>query len=154
MNVRVFVQNEAGSDQKHYHDEKTLEWIRVVTVSRRYPFPYGFIVGTTADDDCNVDCFVLTDEPLKTGQLVECLVAGLMEQFEDGHEDHNVLAVPSGSTVQTGKAVEDTLSEFVLHVFEHVPGKRINVGRFLDASEAQSHIEARLDDTSDIRPPS
>jgi inorganic pyrophosphatase len=46
MNVRVFIQNEAGSNQKHYHDEKTLEWKRVASVSSAYPFPYGFIVGT------------------------------------------------------------------------------------------------------------
>ena len=45
MNVRIFIQNEAGSNLKHYHDQKTLEWKRVATVSARYPFPYGFIVG-------------------------------------------------------------------------------------------------------------
>ena len=50
MNVQVFIQNEAGSNQKHHHNEKTLEWKRVAKVSRAYPFPYGFIVGTSADD--------------------------------------------------------------------------------------------------------
>ncbi len=34
MTVRVFIQNEAGSDQKNYHDEKRLVWQRVATVSR------------------------------------------------------------------------------------------------------------------------
>ncbi len=32
MTVRVFIQNEAGSAQKNYHDEKHLTWQRVVTV--------------------------------------------------------------------------------------------------------------------------
>lgn len=89
----------AGSNQKHYHDEKTLEWKSVATVSIAYPFPYGFIVGTSADDGCNVDCFVLTDRPLRTGQVVDCQVGGLMEQLEDGHEDHNLLAVLPASPV-------------------------------------------------------
>ena len=31
MNVQVFIQDEAGSNQKHYHDEKTLERKRVTT---------------------------------------------------------------------------------------------------------------------------
>ena len=55
MTVTIFVQNEAGSNQKHYHDEKTLEWKRAVEVSVRYPFPYGFVVGTTSPESCNVD---------------------------------------------------------------------------------------------------
>jgi inorganic pyrophosphatase len=83
MNVGVFIQNEAGSNRKHYHDEKTLEWNRVVDVSRPYPYPDGFVVGTTAEDGGNVDCFVITNERLKTGQLVEGQIASLMERFED-----------------------------------------------------------------------
>src|SRR5687768_7941066 len=82
--LRIFIQNEAGSNQKHYHDEKTLEWKRAVEVAVRYPFPYGFVVGTSSPDGCNVDCFVITATPLKTGQIVPCEALGLMEQMEDG----------------------------------------------------------------------
>ncbi|MEO8634694.1 MAG: inorganic diphosphatase [Gemmatimonadales bacterium] len=80
MIIHVFIQNEAGSNRKHYHDEKTLEWKRVEELPRHYPSAYGFVVGTTADDGCNVDCFVITEKSLKTGALVECEIAGLMEQ--------------------------------------------------------------------------
>jgi inorganic pyrophosphatase len=54
--MKVFIQNEAGSFIKHAHDEKTLEPRGATRVSRAYPFPYGFILGTTADDGLNVDC--------------------------------------------------------------------------------------------------
>jgi inorganic pyrophosphatase len=60
MNIRVFIQNEAGSHKKHYHDETTLTWKRTSDVSLPYPYPYGFIIGTAAEDGCNVDCFVIT----------------------------------------------------------------------------------------------
>src|SRR5262245_12786211 len=109
MRVTVFIQNEAGSNQKHYHDEKTLAWKRTATVSRSYPFPYGFVVGTTTDDGCNVDCFVITPQRLKTGQLVECEVIGLMEQIEDGREDHNVLAGLAGENANVDAAVQAQL---------------------------------------------
>ena len=59
------------------------KWKRVATVSHRYPFPYGFIIGTMAADECNVDCFVITKRELKTGGIVECEPIGLMEQIED-----------------------------------------------------------------------
>ena len=62
MPMTVFVQNEAGSNRKHYHNEKTLELQRAVDVSERYPFPYGFVVGTTAEDGCNVDCYIISGD--------------------------------------------------------------------------------------------
>ena len=59
MKLKIFIQNEAGSNQKHYHDEKKLEWIRSVEISRPYPFPYGFIIGTTSADGDNLDWYLL-----------------------------------------------------------------------------------------------
>ena len=110
-------------------------------MSRAYLFPYGFIIGTAADDRCNVDCFVVTDAPLRTGQIVECEVIGLMEQLEDGQVDHNVLARLPGSGSIVDAAVRERLEEFVTAVFLHIPGKRVVVGRFLDAGQAQIHVD-------------
>lgn len=143
--VRVFVQNEAGSDRKNYHDEKRLVWQRAVTVSRAYPFPYGFIVGTSAVDGCNVDCFVISDAHFRTGDIVECEVLGLMEQFEDGQVDHNILARPKGSTSTVDGGVRERLRDFVTSVFSHVPGKQVVVGRFLGADDAQTFLSERTD---------
>lgn len=145
MHIQVFIQNEAGSNEKHYHDEKTLEWKRVVQVSRTYPYPYGFIVGTSADDGCNVDCFVITERPLKTGQLLECQVVGLMEQFEDGQEDHNVLAILPESPVDVDLEVQRRLTAFVMGVFEHMRYKRVSVGQFTGPDAARTYVRAHFD---------
>jgi inorganic pyrophosphatase len=145
MTIRVFIQNEAGSNQKNYHDEKRLLWQRAVNVSMAYPFPYGFVLETSADDGDNVDCFVITDMALRTGQVVECEVIGLMEQFEDGQVDHNVLARLPGSQATVDEAVRGRLKEFVTSVFSHIPDKHLVVGRFLDAGEVQSHLRERVD---------
>ena len=145
MAIKVFIQNEAGSNRKHYHDEKTLVWKRSVEVSRPYPFPYGFIVGTTAADGCNVDCFVITQQPLKTGDALECEVVGLMEQIEDGHEDHNVLAVPFGKVVSIRPEIQTILTDFVSHVFDHMKGKVITVGPFLGSKDAEDYIARHRD---------
>lgn len=145
MRIQVFVQNEAGSNQKNYHDEKTLEYRFTKTVSRAYPYPYGFVVGTTGNDRYNVDCFVITEQPLKTGQIVECEPVGLMEQIEDGAEDHNVLARLAGEAAPLSDDVRLTLTEFVMQVFRHVEGKQMCVGRFLGAVEAEAYITAHQD---------
>jgi inorganic pyrophosphatase len=140
VTIRVFVQNEARSNQKHQHNEKTLAFISSCLVSHAYPFPYGFIIGTDAGDGCNVDCFVITDRTLRTGQIVQCEPIGLMEQFEDGVDDHNVLARPLGESREVTDAVTAALTQHVLACFRHVEGKRMHVGRFLGPNDAEAHV--------------
>jgi len=117
--MKVFIENEAGSNQKNLYNEKTLEYRQTVTVSRRYPYPYGFIMETTSGDGDNVDVFVLTDQPLKSGQMIECEPVGLMEQMEKSWDesqgereevDHNVLAVLSGDHQSRNLSRRDNIS--------------------------------------------
>jgi inorganic pyrophosphatase len=143
--MRVFIQNESGSLIKNYHDEKTLQFQRSAKVSRAYPFPYGFILNTSTEDGLNVDCFVLTSAALKTGQIVACEPLGLMEQFEDGKEDHNVLAALENETIALDEAKKLALIEFVNHVFDHIPGKNIRVGGFHGKEAALQHISNHSD---------
>lgn len=145
MRIQVFVQNEAGSNVKHYHDEKTLEFKYTKLVSRAYPYPYGFIIGTSASDGLNLDCFVITKQVLKSGETVECEPIALMEQIEDGLEDHNVLARLAGDDAEATREVQQTLTDFVLNVFRHVEGKQLRVGRFLGPEHAEAHIVAGTD---------
>src|SRR5262245_38925821 len=117
MLIKVFIQNEAGSDRKNYHDEKTLAYKETRIVSRAYPYPYGFILGTSAGDGCNLDVFVLTKRHLSTGQILECEPIGLMQQFEDGLDDHNVMArLPDDDPVEVTNEVQGVLTDFVLNV--------------------------------------
>jgi len=144
--MRVFIQNEARSCQKHLHDEKTLRLQTTVMVSRAYPYPYGFILDTTSGDGDNLDCFVITEKALKTGTVVECEPLALLQQVEDGEEDHNILARLPGEWPQIDESVEATFREFISHVFAHVPGKRILVGRLLGRDAAERHIRACQDE--------
>lgn len=146
MIIRVFVQNQAGSTIKHLHNEKTLALLGTRTVAHPYPFPYGFVIGTSAGDGLNVDCFVLTSQSLRTGDIVECEPLGLMEQIEDGVADHNVvarLATEDGWTMTP--AIERALTAHVLACFQDVAGKTMRVGRFLDARQADAHLAAHRD---------
>jgi inorganic pyrophosphatase len=145
--IKVFVQNEAGSNLKNYHDEKTFAFQFAKRVSRPYPFPYGFVIGTTAPDGCNLDCYVITRREIHTATVTDCEPVGLMEQFEDGIEDHNILAVPVGESAEVTETIQKTLVEFVENVFRHVKDKQIRAGRFLSTAEARAHIQSRIDAT-------
>ena len=143
--MKVFIQNEAGSFVKNFFDEKMLKFIGMTRVSRAYPLPYGFILNTTGEDGLNVDCFVLTRSSLHTGQIVECDPVGLMEQFEDGKEDHNVLAVIRGEQAQLDTTTKQMLVDFVAHVFDHIAGKTVLVGNFRGAESAIDYVTQRED---------
>jgi inorganic pyrophosphatase len=134
--LRAFIQNARGTTTKRDYNEKTLEYLGESLVSRTYPFAYGFLVATTAEDGDNLDCFVISAKDHPNGATVECTPIGLMEQIEDGENDHNVLAVPVGETFELTDEVQETLRDFVLHVFEHVPGKQMYVGQFLGPEAA------------------
>jgi inorganic pyrophosphatase len=105
--MRVFVENPAGLAIKHHHAEKSLEFLGTTAVSRAYPYPYGFVLGTTSEDGDNVDCFIVTSTRLSRGDIVECHSIGLMEQLEDGLVDHNVLAALSGEQAFVDDKTQD-----------------------------------------------
>jgi inorganic pyrophosphatase len=165
--IQVFIENPAGSRIKNVHDEKTMEFKGSVPVARAYPLPYGFILGTTSEDGGNLDCFVLTDRILHRGDIVDCSVVGLMEQFEDGKPDHNILAMLEGESETLTESMKSELKVFVTKVFSEVdvrPSggdvqdlyekaqrlkiKKINTGEFLGVAPALSLVKQCRDATN------
>ncbi len=143
--MKVFIENEAGSNKKNLFDEKTLAYKKTVEVSRPYPYPYGFVIGTTSGDGDNLDCFVLTNRPLKSGETVEVEPIGMFEQVEDGQEDPKILAGFSDERMLVDENVRKNLQEFISHVFEHLPNKKVKVGNFLGLDQANDLIKRFTD---------
>jgi inorganic pyrophosphatase len=143
--MKVFIENEAGSTKKNLFNEKTLEHRKTVVVSRPYPFPYGFIIGTTSGDGDNLDCFVLTQKPLKSGDIVDVEAIGMFEQTEDGKSDPKILARLHDENPSITVEIEKRLRDFIQHVFDHLPDKSVSIGRFLASKEAQALIQRCFD---------
>ncbi len=142
---RVFIENPAGTNIKHTFNEKTLEPIRTDRVAAKYPFPYGFILKTTSGDGDNVDCFVITDQELRTGEVVSCEAVGMVTQIEDGEVDHNILGIRCGDAGTLRETDITRVQEFARHVFDHIPGKVVKVGEFIDKKSAEGYIKNCLD---------
>ncbi|HWP61076.1 MAG TPA: inorganic diphosphatase [Candidatus Paceibacterota bacterium] len=143
--MKVFIENEQGSDKKNIFNEKTLEYSRSYTVSARYPFPYGFLLNTTSGDGDNLDCFLLTSKPFKSGEVVEAEPIGMYEQVENGETDHKILAVPVGDAWSVDEKTEQIFREFAVKVFSHLPKNDVQVGQFLGVEEANALIQASQD---------
>jgi inorganic pyrophosphatase len=101
--VHVIIETEKGSRNKFSYDEKLniFRLKKVLPQGMTFPYDFGFIPSTVAEDGDPLDVLVLMDEPGCTGCLVECRIIGaiLGEQTEDGKHVRNDrlvgVAVPS-----------------------------------------------------------
>jgi inorganic pyrophosphatase len=139
--IQVLIQAAAGSSDKNFYNERTLEYLETRHGSRPYPYPYGFIIGKrAADGDC-VDCYLITRERLASGSLVECEPIGLLLQDEDGEIDHKVLAAIPGQVVTLGQELLRELQEFIYAIFAQYPDMRVRVGPILPREAALHHLQ-------------
>jgi inorganic pyrophosphatase len=141
MKVEVFIENEGGSTDKHCFNEQTLEYIKTLTISRPYPYPYGFFPNTKSGDGDNLDCFVITKRNLKSQERVVVEPVGMMEQIEEGEEDHKILAVFPEEGLEMTDEIKTSIADFVTHAFDHLKGKKIEVGNFYGKEKAEELIK-------------
>ena len=139
--IQVFIQVAAGSCDKNFYDERTLEYLGTRHVSRPYPYPYGFIIGTSAADGDCVDCYLITSDELTAGSIVECEPVGLLLQDEDGEIDHKVLGTIPGQNVVVGQELLQELQEFIYTLFAEYPDMQVRVGPILSKKAALHHLQ-------------
>jgi inorganic pyrophosphatase len=139
--IQVFIQVAAGSCDKDFYNERTLEYLETRRGSRPYPYPYGFIIGTSAADGDCVDCYLITSDRLTAGTIVECEPVGLLLQDEDGEVDHKVLAAIPGQDVALGQDLLQELQEFIYAIFAKYPDMRVRVGPILPREAALHHLQ-------------
>ncbi|MBV8246122.1 MAG: inorganic diphosphatase [Candidatus Eremiobacteraeota bacterium] len=74
-----------------------------------WPYDYGFVPRTLADDGDPIDILVLSDVPTFTGCLLECRILGIVRMRKDGVENDRLIAAPvrRGGVAQTSDVYED-----------------------------------------------
>jgi len=139
--IQVFIEVVAGSRERNRYEEQTLEYQGLRQAPRPYPFPYGFIIGTSAADGDCVDCYLITHDDLIAGTIVECEPIGLLEQDEDGEVDHKVLAAIPGQDVALGQELLQELRDFIYAAFAQFPEVSVRVGRILPREAALQYLQ-------------
>jgi len=93
----VVVEIPQGSQHKYEIDEHT-GLLRLYTVTRgtlAYPYNYGIIPSTLAEDGDHLDVFLIANEPIPPLTLVPARPLGVLELIDNGEPDHKVLAICS-----------------------------------------------------------
>lgn len=149
----VVVETPRGSRTKFAYDPETGLFLakKLLAMGFAFPFPFGFLPSTKAEDGAPLDVLLLTEAELPMGSLVRCrLIGGIaIEEMKDGTIKRNdrLLAVPlllhqdrppfelSEVPLAELKDIEDF---FV--AYQAADGKEAKIVDRLDKSEAESIV--------------
>src|ERR1700720_4908251 len=79
--IQVIIETPKGSRNKYAFDpeQKVFELKKVLPAGMAFPYDFGFIPSTTAEDGDPVDVLVLMDEPAFPGCLLKCRLIGIIQ---------------------------------------------------------------------------
>jgi len=124
-NLNLVIDTPKGSRNKYAFDFD-VEGYRlkgVLPEGAVFPFDFGSIPGTLADDGDPLDVLLLMDEPAFVGCLVECRLLGVIEaeQTEKGNTERNdrLIAVAAESHTHASLRSLSKLEPRLLDEIEH-----------------------------------
>jgi len=154
--INVFIEIPQGGDIKYELDRDT----GVVFVDRflytafRYPFNYGFVPGTKADDGDPVDVLVICDKSVSPGTVIPAVPIGILEMEDEEGIDTKIIAVPTlkvdpyygawSDIADVPQAIKDKIKHFFEHYKELEPGKWVKIKDWKNKAAAMEDIKKSL----------
>lgn len=94
--INVLIEITGGSKNKYEFDKDLQAFAldRVLYSSVRYPYDYGFVPNTLAEDGDPLDGMVIMDEPTFPGCVILARPIGMLEMIDGGDRDEKILCVP------------------------------------------------------------
>jgi inorganic pyrophosphatase len=95
--VNVFIEIPKDSNIKYELDKESgiIFVDRFLHTAMNFPFNYGFVANTLADDGDPLDVIVLGDQSVAPGTIIPSKVIGFLEMEDEAGNDTKVVAVPS-----------------------------------------------------------
>ena len=155
--LRVIIETPKGSRNKFAFDpgERIFELKRVLPAGMTFPYDFGFVPSTRADDGDPIDVLVLMDEPAFPGCVLMCRLIGVIEgeQIEKKNKIRNdrIVAVEqdahSWADIKTmadlGKQFELELEEFFVN-YHRLSGKQYRVLGVRGPNQARKLVKAAM----------
>ena len=123
--VNAVIETPAGSRNKYVYDEALglFRLHKILPMGSAFPFDFGFIPGTLAEDGDPLDVLVLGEEATFTGCAVTVRLLGVIEarQTEHGRSIRNdrLIGTPEGKKIKPDARSIDDVSGRVLDQIEH-----------------------------------
>jgi inorganic pyrophosphatase len=86
--VRVVIETPKGSRNKYSFNpsDGIFELKKVLPAGMTFPYDFGFVPSTLADDGDPIDVLVLMDEPAFAGCVLKARLIGVIEGEQSGHK--------------------------------------------------------------------
>ncbi|MDJ1175419.1 inorganic diphosphatase [Roseofilum capinflatum] len=148
--LNVLIEITAGSQNKYEYDKDLQAFAldRVLYSSVHYPYDYGFIPNTLADDGDPLDGMVMMDEPTFPGCVIAARPIGMLEMIDGGDRDEKILCVPDKdprySSVKSLKDVAphklDEIGEF-FKTYKNLEKKAVEILGWKDVDQVLPLVE-------------
>jgi inorganic pyrophosphatase len=154
--VKVLIEIPQGSSVKYElnKEDNTLMVDRFLHTAMYYPFNYGFVPNSLAEDGDPTDVLVLSSMQVAPGVGIEVQIIGMLEMEDEAGVDTKLIAVPTAKidpvygTWTDISSVPKHYLDMMKHFFEHYkdlePGKWVKAKNFLGREEAEQALQADL----------
>jgi inorganic pyrophosphatase len=152
--IQVIIETPKGSRNKYAFDveQRIFQLKKVLPAGMTFPYDFGFVPSTVAEDGDPVDVLVLMDEPAFPGCLLRCRVVGIIEGEQGkkkecerndrvvGVEEDNHSYAHVKHVKDLGKTFVKELEEFFVN-YHDLSGKEYRILDVRGPAEAQRRIK-------------
>jgi inorganic pyrophosphatase len=152
--IRAIIETPKGSRNKFSFDQEERAFVlkKVLPAGMTFPYEFGFVPSTLADDGDPVDVLVLMDEPAFPGCIINCRPIGIIEG-EQGtgkktERNDRVVAIEEGNHSWANiKHIDDLGKEFVKELeaffvnYHQLKGKKYRILDVKGPGAAQKCIQ-------------
>jgi len=150
--VSVYVEIEQGSKTKYEYDKTQAKLIidRYLDTPEGYPYAYGFIPNTLADDGDDLDVLIVSNSTFKNDNTYDAYIIGALVMEDEKGMDEKILCVTSEEyeTIKDIYDLSDNIKEKLNTFFStykvNVPGKWSKTYGFINKNEAIKLYERSL----------
>lgn len=154
--VNVLVEIPQGASVKYELDKDSgvIMVDRFAFTAMVYPFNYGFIPQTKAEDGDPVDVLVISTYPVMPGCAIPVRPVGMLEMEDEEGIDTKILAVPTQKVdpfyahINDIGDIDEITKKKIQHFFNHYkelePGKWVKTRDFLGKEKAYESIKAGM----------
>jgi inorganic pyrophosphatase len=152
--IQVIIETPKGSRNKYSFDpdQKVFQLKKVLPAGMAFPYDFGFIPSTKAEDGDPTDVLVLMDEPAFPGCLLKCRLIGIIEGEQEDKKDKlrndRIVAVEQENHSYSHiKHIDDLGKEFVEELenffvnYHELRGRKYRILDVRGPGEARRRIE-------------
>lgn len=155
--VNVFIEIPKNSSVKYELDKESgvIFVDRFLHTAMNFPFDYGFVPNTLADDGDPLDVLVLSEHSVQSGVVIPSVVIGLLEMEDEAGIDTKILAVPSKKIdpffggYNDVSELPEAIKNKVKHFFENYktlePGKWVKIKEWKGKEIALNTVRAAIE---------